>query len=439
MSPLEKLYPVYLNGAAICSDTRNIIPGCIFFALKGPSFNGNKFAVTALESGAAFAVIDENNGVEGERLVMVKDVLAFLQDFAHHHRKQLQIPVIGVTGSNGKTTTKELLNKVVSKKFKTLCTKGNLNNHIGVPLTLLSVKSEHEIAIIEMGANHQKEIELLCAIAEPTHVLITNVGKAHLEGFGGFEGVKKGKGEMYEFAKQDHSLVFINNDNSHLLDMLGDYSRSFSYGTAENNDVSGSVLSEGPFVSLKWKSKNNPALQTIHSHLTGVYNFENILSAVAAGVHFGIDVNAINDAVNSYEPDNQRSQVLKRGSHTIILDAYNANPTSMEAALKNFNANFSGKRAVLLGDMFELGESAAKEHQALVDKVEALQLDLVVFVGPNFKSTQSNGASHFFDTSAAAAQWISNQQINGYNILIKGSRGSKMELVLEGLEESKIL
>ncbi len=434
MNPLEKLYQVYLHGAAICTDTRNIIPGCIFFALKGPAFNGNKFAVTALESGAAYAVVDEINGSAGERLVIVNDVLSFLQEFAYHHRRHLQIPVIGVTGSNGKTTTKELLNKVLGTKYKTLCTKGNLNNHIGVPLTLLSIKPDHEIAIIEMGANHQKEIELLCALAEPTHVLITNVGKAHLEGFGGFDGVKKGKGEMYDYAKQHQSLVFLNNDNPHLVEMLGEYSNIFSYGRADKNAVSGAVVTEGPYVSLKWKSKNHAEFQMLHTNLTGVYNFENILAAIAAGVCFDVDAKSINEAINSYEPDNQRSQVVKIGSNTIILDAYNANPTSMEAALNNFYANFSGERAVLLGDMFELGESAAKEHQLLVDKVEKLKFDLALFVGPNFKSVTGNGASHFFDTSADAAEWIRMQQIEGFNILIKGSRGSKMELVLKGFE-----
>jgi len=433
MSQLEKLYSDFLNGASVCTDTRSISSGCIFFALKGANFNGNTFAVTALESGAAYAVIDEPAISSDNRLILVDDVLTYLQQFAKHHRQQLKIPFIGITGSNGKTTTKELVNRVLSAKFNTLCTKGNLNNHIGVPLTLLSVKSTHQIAIIEMGANHQKEIELLCDIAQPTHVLITNVGKAHLEGFGGFEGVKKGKGEMYDFAKTAGATVFINDDNSILCEMLGAYQKTFRYGLKANNDVTGAVLPDNTFVSLLWKSKSFPEWQTVESKITGAYNFENILSAVSTGVHFGVDAIAINNAVANYQPDNQRSQVIQKGTHQIILDAYNANPTSMEAALKNFNTNFNGKRAVLLGDMFELGESSAKEHQSIANLIASFNFDLVVLVGPFFKSTSEINNAHYFENSNEAAIWIKAQNLSGCNILIKGSRGSKMEVVLDAL------
>jgi UDP-N-acetylmuramoyl-tripeptide--D-alanyl-D-alanine ligase len=433
---IEKLYPVFTTGAAICTDTRNISQGCIFFALKGANFNGNSFAAKALSGGAAFSVIDEEPEVNDDRLIRVDDVLGFLQQFANHHRRQLNIPFFGITGSNGKTTTKELINRVLGSKYDTACTRGNLNNHIGVPLTVLSVNTSHEMAIIEMGANHQKEIELLCRIAEPTHVLVTNVGKAHLEGFGGFEGVKKGKGEMYDFARAHDAVVFINDDNVHLNEMLGKYQKTFRYGTRTSSDVIGTIQEEGTFVSLKWKTNSADDWNFVSSQITGAYNFENILSAVAAGVYFGVDAPLINGSIASYQPDNQRSQVISRGTHQVVLDAYNANPTSMEAALKNFDANFKGKRAVMLGDMFELGSSSGQEHQSIAELVSAFDFDLVLLVGPNFKATNAISSAHYFENSAEAAAWIREQDLKDYKILIKGSRGSKMETVLDAISGS---
>jgi len=433
MESINILYKAFSKGATICTDTRAISSGCIFFALKGTNFNGNQFAPQALAQGAALAVVDEDQNLVDERFVRVSDVLTCLQQLALHHRKQLKIPFVGITGSNGKTTTKELVNKVFSKKYKTLCTQGNLNNHIGVPLTLLSVTSQHEMAIIEMGANHQKEIELLCSLALPSHVLITNVGRAHLEGFGGFEGVKKGKGEMYEFAKTYHSMVIINGDNPYLKEMLGNYAHTVSYGMRETNNIYGKLLPANEYVKLEWSVNGSNQMHTIHSHITGDYNFENILSAISLGVHFGVPSASINEAIEGYVPDNQRSQEIILGRTKIILDAYNANPSSMEAALKNFSTGFTGKKAVFLGDMLELGDTSTQEHQSIIELARSIKPDLLILVGPNFKEAGKGISAIYFDNSAQASRWSAEQNFTNFNILIKGSRGSKMEVILEGI------
>jgi UDP-N-acetylmuramoyl-tripeptide--D-alanyl-D-alanine ligase len=434
---LKVLYEAFSAGSVICTDTRNITPGCIFFCLKGERFDGNDFALQAVAQGAGYVVSDRPSLGGNRSIVLVEDVLACLQQFAAHHRNQFSLPVLAVTGSNGKTTTKELLFRVLASKFKTLCTQGNLNNHIGVPLTLLRLRKEHEMAVVEMGANHQREIALLCSMASPTHVLITNVGKAHLEGFGGFEGVKKGKGEMYDHARRNESTVFINMDNPHLVGMLGNYAHTVTYGTGSECDITGRLLeSAGAHVSMEWKTKTDVQWHPVHSRITGSYNFENILSAVAAGVHFSVSADAVCDAVASYEPDNQRSQELKKGTNHIILDAYNANPTSMEAALKNFSSKFAGKRAVFLGDMFELGESSRHEHEAILRLALACGFDLVALVGPRFAEAAAGKGLIVFENSGDAAGWIRKNPLPGYNLLIKGSRGSKMEMVLEGIADN---
>ncbi len=434
MDSINILYNAFANGSTICTDTRDIQLGSIFFALKGSNFNGNQFASQALAQGAALAVVDEDQELFDERFVRVNNTLNSLQKLALHHRKQLNIPIIGITGSNGKTTTKELVNKVLSKKYTTLCTRGNLNNHIGVPLTLLSITSLHEIAIIEMGANHQKEIELLCSLALPTHVLITNVGRAHLDGFGGFDGVKKGKGEMYEFAKTHQSTVFINGDNNHLKEMLGNYSHTVSYGTNKANDINGKLLPANEHVNLEWVMNGNAKTQTVISNITGDYNFENILSAISLGVHFGVPEAAINEAIENYVPDNQRSQEIVFGSTKIILDAYNANPSSMEAALKNFGSSFTGKKAIFLGDMLELGVSSAQEHHTIIELARSLNPDLLILVGPNFTEAGKGISAIYFGNSDEASRWSFTQNFTDFTILIKGSRGSKMEVILEGIK-----
>ncbi|MBK7388586.1 MAG: UDP-N-acetylmuramoyl-tripeptide--D-alanyl-D-alanine ligase [Bacteroidetes bacterium] len=435
MDVIQQLYTLFINGAAICTDTRTISPGSIFFALKGENFNGNQYASQALKAGAAAVVIDEYVDTPDDgSTFLVDDVLSSLQQLALYHRRQLKIPFIGITGSNGKTTTKELMSRVLGKKYQVHYTKGNLNNHIGVPLTLLGITKSHEIAVIEMGANHQKEIELLCSISRPTHVLITNVGKAHLEGFGGFEGVKKGKGEMYTFAKNTNATVFINTDNEHLKEMLGGYTMIVSYGTSGSEDVSGLLKGNASYVSLEWKTPDNDQIHNIKSHITGNYNFENILSAIAVGIHFKVTAHDICEAVETYIPDNQRSQEIKVGSNHVILDAYNANPSSMEAALTNFTNHFSGKRAVFLGDMFELGESAFAEHKRIAEIATSAGFDHVILVGPDFRKAASGMEAIFLENSKVASQWIQEHPLQNFNILIKGSRSSKMELVMEGLK-----
>ena len=430
---IERLHQLFLRTYLVSIDSRNIKKGSVFFALKGPSFNANHFALEALNMGAAFAVIDEEVNSSDNRLFRVDNVLTALQQLAAYHRKQFNIPVIAVTGSNGKTTTKELLNCVLSKKYKTIATIGNLNNHIGVPLTLLRIDKTVELAIIEMGANHQKEIELLCNIAEPTHGLITNVGKAHLEGFGGFEGVIKGKTEMYIFLKQNNGFLFCNADNTWLAPNCKEYKSVCFYGTSDKSDVEGTLLSDHDFLSLAWKNKTAQQTVLIHSQIPGRYNFENIMAAIAVGNHFEVDSQKIKDAIENYSSDNQRSQIIHKAGNTIMLDAYNANPTSMEVAIKNFETNFNPPKIVLLGDMFELGAEEDFEHKRIIDLINNCNFISVILVGQRFKRQQEFINALFFDNSLQACEWIKTQQFTGHNILIKGSRSSKMELVLDGI------
>ncbi|MBL0342300.1 MAG: UDP-N-acetylmuramoyl-tripeptide--D-alanyl-D-alanine ligase [Bacteroidetes bacterium] len=436
MDQIKIIYEKFIGSTGICTDTRAILTGGIFFALKGSNFNGNTFAKQALDSGSILVVMDEDPGFIDSRIIQVDDALSTLQQLANYHRMLLKIPFIAITGSNGKTTTKELISRVLAEKYRTLFTKGNLNNHIGVPLTLLSVTKEHQIAVIEMGANHQQEIEMLCNIAQPTHVLITNIGKAHLEGFGGFEGVKKGKGEMYAYAKANEAVIFINDDNPILKEMLGTYDKKIKYGNASDCNISGKQLTGNSYVHLEWRKKEDSGYHLIKSQITGNYNFENILSSITIGSYFGIEEAAIKRAIENYIPDNQRSQELVKGTIKILLDAYNANPTSMEAALRNFKTGIKGKSAIFLGDMLELGEEAEKEHLAIIRLVESYKFDLVVLVGANFKLAGNNFKANYFNTSAEALTWLRSQDLNGYQLLIKGSRGSKMEVLLDGLNST---
>jgi UDP-N-acetylmuramoyl-tripeptide--D-alanyl-D-alanine ligase len=434
MEALRRVYEAYLSGSGICTDTRKITNGCIFFALRGDNFNGNLFAQQALDTGASMAVVDDDTLPANDKFIKVDQVLSFLQELALFHRKNLHIPVIGITGSNGKTTTKELVSRVLSKKYKTYFTQGNLNNHIGVPLTLLSIPKNTEMAVVEMGANHRHEIGFLCSIAQPTHVLITNVGLAHLEGFGGFEGVKLGKGEMYSHAKNNEALVFINKSNPHLTGMLGEYERVFTYGYSADCSITAEPLTSKQYVSLKWKSIHDLQWQTVNSNITGAYNLENIVAAIAVGSHFGVSDEDIVSAIESYSPDNQRSQELKKGETTIILDAYNANPTSMEAAIRNFQNSFSGIRMLFLGDMLELGETAPKEHLKLIELALEGDFEKLILVGPLFKEAAiaiTDKKIICLPDSIAAADWLKSNPPGKSSILIKGSRGSKMEKVLD--------
>lgn len=427
---IPALYKIYLQHPEICTDTRKLSKDCLFFALKGDNFNGNKFSEQALKEGAAYVIVDEKESALNDQCILMDDVLTALQQLASYHRKQLNIPVIALTGSNGKTTSKELIAAVLKQKFNILYTSGNLNNHIGVPLTLLLLKKEHEMAVIEMGANHQKEIELLCNIADPDYGLITNVGKAHLEGFGGFEGVKKGKGEMYQYIKQKKAHLFVNVDNGHLVSMLDAYDNVTWYGTI-SGDVQGVTKGETEFLQVE---VTQPFDLYIKTNLTGSYNLENALAAVAIGNYFKINKEEIKKGIESYFPSNQRSQVIKKENGiTLVLDAYNANPSSMNAALDNFDKSFSGDKIIALGDMLELGEESEKEHLAIGEKLSHIKAKTILLVGPKFESAAKKYSFHHFKSSTEAAAFVKERRYSNSTILIKGSRGIKMEVILDSI------
>jgi UDP-N-acetylmuramoyl-tripeptide--D-alanyl-D-alanine ligase len=411
------LYNLYQQHSLVDTDTRNIRKNTIFFALKGDNFNGNTFAEQALKLGASYAIVDEKEFQTNDRILLVADVLKALQELAYFHRKQLNIPIIGLTGSNGKTTTKELINVVLSKKFNTVATKGNLNNHIGVPLTLLSMTDKTELGIVEMGANHQKEIEFLSTICEPDFGYITNFGKAHLEGFGGIEGVIKGKSELYTFLKANQKTVFINIDDSIQVERAKEIN-SVCFNT---NDVQ--FIEVNPFVKLSYKN------ESIQSNLIGNYNFTNIAAAITIGAHFKVTETAIKEAIESYIPTNNRSQLLTTKHNTIILDAYNANPSSMRVALENFDTLKAPSKVVILGDMFELGKESEHEHQAIVDAATAFNFDETYFVGENFNIAKTNKPQ--FKTYQDFEDFLKKNPLKNHSILIKGSRGMRLERILE--------
>ncbi len=414
----------------ICTDTRKLEKGAIFFALKGPNFNANELAAKAIEQGCSYAIIDDAAFSSVAKTILVKDVLETLQALANFHRKTFSIPFLGITGSNGKTTSKELINAVLSKKFKTLATEGNLNNHIGVPLTLLKVTKEHEFAIIEMGANHQGEIDMLCRIAEPDFGVITNIGKAHLEGFGGIEGVKKGKSELYKYIAEKGGKVFLHGDDE-VLQELSSANDKITYGTKKLYDVVGKINTSSEQVEFAWKTRytaTDLAKSTfLKTNIIGVYNYHNLLCAACIGNYFGVSETDINDALSTYQPTNNRSQLQLTAHNKLILDYYNANPTSMRAAIENF-ANIDAKNKMLiLGDMLELGEDSSKEHKQIVELLHEKKLDSYYLVGPIFSSVTDTKT---FKNSEEAADFLGKEQVKEKTILIKGSRGIKLELVL---------
>ncbi|WP_205940992.1 UDP-N-acetylmuramoyl-tripeptide--D-alanyl-D-alanine ligase [Pedobacter yonginense] len=433
MITTEKLYSYYLKSRLISTDTRNISEGCIFFALKGDNFNANEFAKQALEKGAAFVVIDEADFALNDKCLLVDDVLTTLQQLARHHRNQLNIPVIGLTGSNGKTTSKELVNAVLAERFKTFATFGNLNNHIGVPLSILSIDNEVEIAVIEMGANHQKEIELLCTIAQPTHGIITNVGLAHLDGFGGFEGVKKGKAELYAYLKEAQGYTFINRDNPHLLEMSqkAGLNKLIYYGTENGNTIKGTLKSSDPFIEVEWT--NHDLSSSVKTNLTGSYNFENILAAICIGDFFDLNPEEINAGLSNYQPKNNRSQLTKTDKNTVICDFYNANPSSMSAALKNISVLTAEHKTAILGDMFELGPESATQHELIAKQANESGLNTLVFIGKHFYAFKDKFDGLFFETPAEAATHLQQNSVQDNLVLLKGSRGMKLESLLEYL------
>lgn len=430
MTSIEQLYEVFKTNPVISTDTRTIPAGCIFFALKGGNFNGNVFAQDALSKGAAYAVVDQEEFAQFDRCLHVKNVLTALQELAAHHRKMMGangLKVIALTGSNGKTTTKELMARVLAKKYNVLFTLGNLNNHIGVPLTLLRLNSSHEIAVIEMGANHQGEIRDLCAIAAPDFGLITNIGLAHLEGFGGVEGVFKGKTEMLvHLEKNVDSFAFLLEDEVRLHHFKSRLKNS-SYGLSVTADVQGTLFDSTEFVRYEWHAANIPS-RDVQTQMIGSYNLPNMLAATAVGLHLGVSPEKIDEAISSYVPDNNRSQLEKRGTNTLILDCYNANPSSMVAAIQNVAITPAQNKMLILGDMFELGDSSEREHQQIVNFIEENIVDAtVLLVGKHFSST--NGALRFHRMSDASdvKNWLEKFPPNDSLILIKGSRGMKME------------
>jgi UDP-N-acetylmuramoyl-tripeptide--D-alanyl-D-alanine ligase len=434
---ISEIYDIYLQYPVVVTDTRKLKQGDFFFALKGPNFNANTFAFKAIAAGAAYCVVDEplstiagyyegNNEAQKEaalaKMIVVEDVLTTLQALAGHHRSTFDIPFIAITGSNGKTTTKELVYAVLASHFKTYTTQGNLNNHIGVPLTILSIQKDAQMAVIEMGANHQKEIEGYCVYTKPTHGIISNCGKAHLEGFGGEEGVKKGKGELYSFLRGHNGTAFVYTGYDYLVEMSAGIQNIVPY-------VSGIIQSSEPFLTVQASIDNNNT--TVASQLVGSYNLPNILCALTIGKHFGVPEHKMVEAIENYAPSNSRSQLITKGTNTIILDAYNANPSSMKVAIENFEKLAGNHKIVLLGAMMELGEHAAAEHLALLQLIANCNFKHVVLVGKDFAALQTQMPQFIYLQNAAEAKaWLEKQNPTHAQLLIKGSRSMQMETVL---------
>jgi UDP-N-acetylmuramoyl-tripeptide--D-alanyl-D-alanine ligase len=439
---IDNLYKLYLKHPSICTDTRKIQKGDLFFALKGEHFNGNLFASQALENGAAYAIIDEmpvetrpSSHAGGpfmapNRLIFVKDVLTCLQELAAHHRNQLTIPFIAITGSNGKTTTKELVHAVLSEKYKTYTTEGNLNNHIGVPLTLLKIRSDAEIAIVEMGANHVREIAGYCEYTRPTHGLITNCGKAHIEGFGSMAGVRKGKGELYDYLRDHGGTAFVMWDYDYLREMSRGIKEIVTYGTSQA-DVTG--VEESAVPHLKVRMTAGVHLDSLHTHLTGNYNLPNVLAAICIGNYFNVESPSIKKGIEKYTPSNSRSQLLHSGTHTIILDAYNANPSSMKLAIENFIRFPAKEKVLLLGAMAELGPGSIAEHEEIIHLIGTSVWKEVLLVGGDFLKIKHPYKQ--FSSAEEAGKWLSSRNFLHAAFLVKGSRSMQMEKAIQHLTQ----
>ena len=428
LGSIEDLYSIYTTHPSVVTDTRKLKSGDLYFALKGPNFNGNVFAIAALEAGAAYAIVDEaiEDSIELHgRIIFVEDVLTTLQALAKYHRQQFNIPFIAITGSNGKTTTKELVYAVLASHFNTYTTQGNLNNHIGVPLTLLSIPKNAEIAVIEMGANHQKEIESYCTYTLPTHGMITNCGKAHLEGFGSEEGVKKGKGELYDFLRANNGTVFLMEDFEYLIKMAQGIPQVIGYGQ-HSGVIQGEAIDADGMLTVN--INKGIALDLIKTNLVGNYNLPNVLAAVTIGQYFKVPNDKIKLAIENYIPTNSRSQLVQWQKNEVILDAYNANPSSMKLAVENFAKLNKANKIVCLGGMRELGLDTLVEHQALIDQLKQSNWSEVLLVGSEFKNCDH--PYHYFDTVQDAKAWLISKQFSGYTLLIKGSRGIQMEQLI---------
>jgi UDP-N-acetylmuramoyl-tripeptide--D-alanyl-D-alanine ligase len=421
---VASLYQLYIDSSGIITDTRQVRQGCIFFALRGDKYNANLFAIEALEKGAAYAVIDEaqpDSEQYSDRLILVADVLTTLQELSGYHRHQLRCPVLGITGSNGKTTTKELIAAVMSKKFRTVATQGNLNNHIGVPLTLLSTPVDTEFLIVEMGANHQGEIAGYCVYADPDFGLITNIGKAHLEGFGGEDGVVKGKTELYAHIAKKKGKLFVSSLSEILVKKATEYLSAediIYYGGGEN-------ISKGEFLTVRTSDG-----LTIQTQLVGSYNFENVMAAICIGRYFGVESSSIKEAIENYVPSNNRSQKLTIGSNTILLDAYNANPSSMVEALRNFEKLDAPNKITILGEMMELGTYSQDEHIRIIDMVSHMHLSQRIYVGDGFKMLKGKDDVLYFENTEELKEWYKAQHFENTTQLIKGSRKNALEKIL---------
>ena len=428
---IEQLYQHFAVCTSVTTDSRNCPEGSLFFALKGENFDGNKFAFSSLEQGCRYAVIDDPQYAIDGRFLVVDNCLEALQQLAKEHRRRLKTSIIGITGTNGKTTTKELIASVLSEKFNTLYTQGNLNNHIGVPLTLLGLRPEHEMAVVEMGANHPGEIRTLVNIACPDFGIITNVGKAHLEGFGSFEGVIRTKGELYDYIRDNGGSLFVNLDNQILNDLSEDIPR-FGYSLkSESALISGRIIAGGAFLQLVWKVSGESKEYAVKTSLIGEYNAENVLAAICIGLHFGVAPEQINRALEEYQPTNNRSQFKKTAKNELIIDAYNANPTSMNASINNFRHMNAIKKAVILGDMFELGDQSDEEHAKIVSLLKECNFDKVILVGDRFAAIPSNFIK-IADTPSLI-EYIGQEPIEGYTVLVKGSHGMRLDKCVDQL------
>lgn len=415
-------YPLFLRSAQCVIDSRKVQPNDLFFAFSGEHFNAAEQAADAIAKGALAAIVEQEKYADPEQNIFyVPSTLLFLQELARYHRSQIKIPVIGLTGSNGKTTTKELIHAVLSQKYHTQYTSGNLNNHIGVPLTILSIRAEHEMAVVEMGANHQKEIELLCSIAQPDYGYITNFGKAHLEGFGGFEGVIKGKSELYQFLIAHGKTILVNESDPIQVEKTVGYQPRISFGQPDS-DYFFEAFSNDHHVGLVY------GMEHAQSHLTGGYNFTNLCAAASFGFHFGLSFPEIKTAIEAYLPTNMRSQVIEKNGKTLVLDTYNANPSSMAESLKNFS-QFEGSKTIIIGDMLELGAESRQEHQAILDLAKELGFTQMITVGKNF--AEVNKTSEAFEDSGALALFLQQHPLTSKNILLKASRGIALEKVLD--------
>ncbi len=430
----NELYRLFLDSAGVCTDSRKAGEGQIFFAIKGDTFDGNKFAASAIEAGCKFAVVDNADFAKDERYILVEDALKALQNLSKFHREKFDIPLLAITGSNGKTTTKELVAAILSKKYRLMATRGNLNNHVGLPLTLLELNSQHELAVVEMGANQPGEIGLLSKLAQPSYGIITNIGAAHLEGFGSLEGVKKAKSELYAYLSENGGTGLVNRDNDILMELCKRYPfEAVFYGTKGDLFLRGVKEKSSPFITMTLSGKSMPREINVKTKLTGKYNGENIAAAACAGRYFNIDPFDIKEALEYYEPRNNRSQICRSGSNLLYIDSYNANPVSMKLAIEEFASMEGGPKWLILGDMLELGNYARKEHILILDMLTGYSFKDVLLVGKHFMEHSNDYPFRFFETTKELNEWLRSNKPENSFVLIKGSRGIRLEECLSFL------